>query len=315
MERRPVFTTPILPHSTVLMARLNMGKVDSPYYPPRARWYGGLLYPWLRMRRALHLEAIRMPGGISPAQFVTGLVVPGFAFIAFGRRRAGLAILAVYFVAGLVFIAALGYPAASFAYGAVVSAHAISIFYLALHWLSDAAFRWKLALALATLLGVWLLVYSPLLACAGRHWFMPLRAGSHVVVISRGAASPSYKRGDWMAYTLPGRAGGEMRAEAGFDLGPVLAIGGDRVEFDSNSFKVNGVPHRSLPNMPVSGELIVPENHWFVWPNLAISTHGNVGAAAVSAAFLHLATVSQAQIMGKPFQRWFGRRQLWTPSP
>ena len=62
--------------------------------------------------------------------------------------------------------------------------------------------------------------------------------------------------------------------------------------------------------MPETGELIVPEKHWFVWPDFAISGHGNVAEAALSAALLPMATVSEDQFAGKPFKRWFWRRQF-----
>ena len=51
-------------------------------------------------------------------------------------------------------------------------------------------------------------------------------------------------------------------------FGPVLAVPGDRVEFSTKAFSVNGVPQPLLPHMPAGGKLVVPENHWFIWPNL-----------------------------------------------
>jgi hypothetical protein len=61
--------------------------------------------------------------------------------------------------------------------------------------------------------------------------------------------------------------------------------------------------------MPIRGESVVPENHWFIWPELAI-VQGNVAAAPAEAAFLRMSDVDQTQFVGKPFRRWFWRRQL-----
>jgi hypothetical protein len=63
--------------------------------------------------------------------------------------------------------------------------------------------------------------------------------------------------------------------------------------------------------MPQGGELVVPENHWFVWPELAINVHGNVGEGPISATMLQLAIISESEFIGKPFKRWFWRRQLF----
>jgi hypothetical protein len=62
--------------------------------------------------------------------------------------------------------------------------------------------------------------------------------------------------------------------------------------------------------MPTSGEVAVPEKHWFVWPELDISVHGNVSEASISAMMLQSATVSESEFIGKPFKHWFWRRQI-----
>jgi hypothetical protein len=63
--------------------------------------------------------------------------------------------------------------------------------------------------------------------------------------------------------------------------------------------------------MPQTGELTVPENHWFIWPNLDISGHGDVGETRVSSALLGLADVAETNFYGKPLPRWFGRKQIF----
>src|ERR1041385_644227 len=150
------------------MARANTDEVVSPYYPPRARWYGGLFYFTYAFRRALHLERVHLPTGVSPFQFLLSLIVPGVGFVVRGRRMWGLTVLGIYMLSMLVFVMALGYPLASLAFGLLVSAHAIGVFYLELFWLRDFSPPGKIVTALATLVGVWLVVYFPLMTEIGR---------------------------------------------------------------------------------------------------------------------------------------------------
>ena len=63
-------------------------------------------------------------------------------------------------------------------------------------------------------------------------------------------------------------------------------------------------------HMPSRGELVVPEKHWFLWPNLAINLHGNISEATADATLLRLALVGEEQFVGKPFERWLWRRQV-----
>ena len=84
----------------------------------------------------------------------------------------------------------------------------------------------------------------------------------------------------------------------------------DRVRFSKAAFEVNGAGQPRLAHMPETGELIMAEKHWFAWPDFAITGHGNVAEAGVSAALLRMATISEQQFAGKPFKRWFWRRQV-----
>jgi hypothetical protein len=60
--------------------------------------------------------------------------------------------------------------------------------------------------------------------------------------------------------------------------------------------------------MPRSGELTVPEKHWFIWPSFSISGQGNEGR--ISELMMGAAMVAQDQFSGKPFNRWFWRKQI-----
>jgi hypothetical protein len=96
----------------------------------------------------------------------------------------------------------------------------------------------------------------------------------------------------------------------GLEFGRVQAVAGDTVRFSENVFSVNGRSLPRLPHMPTSGEVLVPEKHWFIWPELGITGHGNIGEGSLSSAMLHLANVSEEQYLGKPFNHWFWRRQI-----
>ena len=300
------------------MARLNIETKVSDYYPPRARWYSGVFRPWFLLRRALHLEKIHLPVGFTTQQFVLSLLVPGYAFFANGRRILGWSFLAGYFLAAALFLVKLGYQLGSFGYGMMISTHASSIVFLEGHWLRDQfELGVRLALSVLTLLVVWLAIYSPLTGFAERHWFMPLNIRGNVIIVHSVAATRQIERGDWAMYSLQEqfrgdahRAGGAILVRSGFGWGPVLALAGDRVEFSTNSFAVNGTEHPLRSHMPTSGELIVPEKHWFVWPEFDTYSRGNVSEANVSALMMQLATVSEIEFIGKPFKHWFWRRQL-----
>ena len=126
----------------------------------------------------------------------------------------------------------------------------------------------------------------------------------------------SVQRGERVLYSIGGSEGGYAHGEgavwvrSGFGLGPVLAMAGDTIRFATNVFFINGHAAPRLPHMPGTGEVQVPEKHWFIWPNLDISGHGNVGEGRISSTMLQLAIVSENQYVGKPFKRWFWRRQI-----
>jgi len=61
--------------------------------------------------------------------------------------------------------------------------------------------------------------------------------------------------------------------------------------------------------MPTSGTLIVPEKHWFVWPDFDMTGHGNVPEERISDSMLRMALISSDQFRGRALKRWFWRRQ------
>jgi hypothetical protein len=287
----------------------------SAFYPPRARWYRRLFFPVVRaVRSTFHLERMRLPGELSTFDLGLSLVVPGFSFFVLRQRILGWSFLAAYTVAALVFIVALGFPAASIAYGLAISIHATSIVYLEGLWLRESRFGLRLGLALCTLVGVWGLVYTPIVALAERHLLMPLRLGERVLVVQRHVAPRTIKRGDWLAYETGderqfGRGEGQVYLRSGLGIDPVLALPGDHVRFTPQGAWVNDQLFPLAPHMPTGGELVVPEKVWFIWPSLAITGHGRATESDLSALMQRIAMVEQTQIIGRPFRNWFGRHQ------
>ncbi len=267
----------------------------------------------MALRRALHLESLRLLAGLSISQLLRGVLVPGCGFLVGGRRMLGWACVGTYALAAVVFVVALGYRSGSVAYGILIALHATSIVFLEGHWLRDARFRLRLTLAVATLLAVWLLMYSPLMHFVERNWVRPVRIHNQVVLIKPHSPGWTPQHGDWLMYDLERGANnwfhrdGGIYVREGFGWGPVLAKAGDRVAFSTNAITINGtkLPRRSI--MPTSGELVVPEKHWFVWPEMDIRGAGNrLGADAI---MVRLAIVSESQFVGTPFKRWLWRRQ------
>jgi hypothetical protein len=279
----------------------------SPYYPPRARWYSWVFVPWLELRRVLHLERIRLPSGISAAQCLFCLLIPGYAFFSLGRRFLGYAAFASYCLAGVLFAAGFGYFTGSFAFAMMISAHATSIVYLEGRWLAESSFRARLGAAVATLIALWAFVYYPLAQLVERHWFMPMRIGNNVVIVQRRVSAASVQRGDWIACRIGSQNEPGVYLRSGFAIEPVLALAGDRVEFTKEALFVNGNRLPRNPQMPVAGEFVVPPKTWFIWPRLGIYQHGNEGN--VPAMMFRVGMVPETEFIGKPFKRWFGRSQ------
>ena len=290
-----------------------MSKVSSSYYPPRARWYSRIFYVGLAVRHGLALDRIRIPNELTLHGLIGGFLVPGLAVSLRGPRLWGKAALLACALLFLLFIVCLGHPFGNYAFGLLLAIHASGFVYYCSPCLLDKEFWIRIVFTIAILLSLGLMIYTPLRSAIQDHWLMPLRMNGRVIVVGKFDPAHSVARGDWIAYTLAGYSlsnhGYENTyGETGVGFGPVLATSGDRVEFSAKSFDVNGVSHPLLPHMPAAGTLTLPENHWFIWPSYSISGQGN--ESQISSRMLRMATVSEDQFIGKPFKRWFGRKQI-----
>jgi hypothetical protein len=203
----------------------------------------------------------------------------------------------------------LGFPAGNYAFGILLSIHSTGLAYLCEPWLEGARLRSRMLFSLALMVVLGALLYMPARSLVEKHWLLPMQLNGQVVIVQKLASAGAIHRGNWIAYRILVVHGDGVYSEAGFGLGPVLATGGDRVQFRKATFEVNGVSRPSRPHMPASGEWIVPEKHWFVWPDLDITGHG-IAEANISEAILRMATIPHDRFVGKPFKRWFWRRQV-----
>jgi hypothetical protein len=247
---------------------------------------------------------------------VAGFLVPGLAVYIRGPRRWGKAALAGCGLLLLLFIVWFGYPAGNLAFGLLLSIHITGFVYYCSPLLSEASFQSRLLFTLLTMMALSLLIYLPIRNVVLQHWLVPLRLNGHVFVAQRQFPAAAIQRGDWIAYKLGGGSSGwqtggghgTVYVRSGMGFGPVLAMAGDRVTFSTNVFTVNGIQHPLLPHMPRAGEVAVPEKNWFVWPGYSISGEGDENR--ITSLMLQLALVPENDFVGKPFQRWLGRRQI-----
>ena len=282
----------------------------SPYYPPRARWYSGLGNAGYRVRRQLHLDALCRWPKLTTSRLLLSVALPGYSCFGFGRRLWGQAILVAYCLSAVVFLIWLGHVAAHLAMGAMISLHVFSQLQLLHRWPTEMTPRRRIATSFGILLATSLLIYAPLRAALERRCFLPLRVQDRVMVISPGASAERVRRGDLMVYRIRPASVGSVRLRAGYGMGRIEAVAGDRIRFDEATYTVQGVTRTRRAHMPQSLEWVVPENHWFVWPDSAIKVSGNGNAGDVPRVLQELALVPESAYVGRPFQRWFGRRQV-----
>jgi hypothetical protein len=299
-----------------------MSKATSPYYPPRARWYASVFYLFGAVRRNIGLERIHLPPSITWPGLAACFLIPGFGFYLRGPRILGRAMMGVCALLFTIFIVWLGYPIANIACGLMVSTHVSGIAYYCDSFLRQWELQWRILFTVLALMAVGFLFYAPLRQAIQNHLLMPLRMGNRVVILVKSGTADKIQRGDWVGYMMPGyrfsnHMGNGILDDKTMGFGPVLAIGGDNVQFSTNSFSVNGVAHPPLPHMPQSGSLVVAQNYWFIWPILKQSGNWHPGEKELSDAMLELAAVPESQLTGKPpvhwrpLKYWFWRKQTW----
>jgi len=288
---------------------VGMNDMPKTYYPPRARWYSPAFYFCSWLRRRLHLDGIRLPSSASIRRVSLSLLLPGFAFVASGQQPIARAIFSSYALAATVFLLWLGYSISSLALGVMISLHVSSVLHLIGRQSLKLGFRWRVVLSMMTFSMVYLGIYYPLQRQFENHVAMPMRVGNKVVMVRTRQSAASVKRGDWIAYRIEPRLVDHFYLAGGLGFGRVLAVAGDRIVFTPQTAQVNGVVFARRLYMPDNETWVVPEKHWFIWPESAISISGNPQNDAITRLMRESALVGQPEFVGRPLRRWFWRRQ------
>ncbi len=290
-----------------------MREPQSSYYPPRAGWNRPFYNMVYAAKRNLHIEKLNLPRlaiAISAPKFLLCVLLPGFSFYKAGWRRIGQAIAFAWFAAACTFLLFIGYTMANVAFGLMMSMHVSSVVHLLNRAAPGASVVRRLGLSLAVLFVVGQLIYATGLLWLQSHLFMPLRSGDKVYVINRLRSIDTLRAGEFVAFHSERIGVNGVYIREGYLLDRILAAPGDEVQFSSTEFRVNGMAASRRDLMPGSGNMVVPEKTWLVWPSLTTVTRNNVGERAVATAVLHMALVPREKIIGKPFRRWFWREQV-----
>src|SRR5262249_41079209 len=153
------------------------------------------------------------------------------------------------------------------AFGLLLGLHVSSLVYWFQPLLVEAPFRTRILLTVGLFGMLGLGLYMPMLNYADAHWFSPLQIKGHTVVVQKLVAASKVRRGEWIAYTVAEGGDHNVFVYSGMGFGPVLAVPGDRIAFGKKSYSVNGIAFPTQPYMPQSGEMVVRERHWFMWPD------------------------------------------------
>jgi hypothetical protein len=285
-----------------------MSELRSPYYPPRSRWYSGFFYCRDALRRRLNLDAIKPRTGLFLHQLILS-PIPGFTFWAQGQKRLARDFMVAYFLAVLGYLVFLGSTVGTALFGLVVSLHVMSFLYTFRQTMTDWSLRRKIGLTGGVIIVTYLGFYTPVVSYCNRHWFMPLSTLNRTIVINPRPLKRPLERGELLAFRYDRITVGGFAVGPGFSVDPVLALPGESVVFLKDRFEINGQAYKSLAQMPQEGSVAVPKNHCFVWPTLV-----NLGAkqvrAEISAQFtVRASMVPEDRWVGRPFSRWFFRRQ------
>lgn len=287
----------------------------SPFYPPRSRWYSPFRHGWYALTRRIPSARsllVKLDSPLGWRDTFWSLLIPGFAFRAFGHPLIGGVAMIGCGLGWLVFFIALGSYAANVAFALILSLHATSVSFLLARMCPGIRFTLRILSTFCLLLVV-ASVYGFIQGKLEKI-LIPLRIGADVVVV-RATAPGNLRRGEWVAHHIGGisrsfqTGNGAVRIQDGYGLDRILACPGDVVRFHAENFQVNDQIFPRKAHMPTKGQMVVREKHWFAWPQFTVQNSG-VHETEISNVMLAHAVISEDQFVGKPFRRWFGRRQI-----
>jgi hypothetical protein len=236
------------------------------------------LYLGLAACHRLALDRIRLPKNMTVGGMILSLFIPGLAIQIRSPRFWGKIALSVCAFLFLVFIVWLGYPLGNCAFSLMLSIHATGFLYYCGPDLLGRSLSHRIIFTLLVLTGIGLGFYLPIQHTIQTHWLMPLRNGNQVIIISVQGEPAPLKRGDWAAFTN----------EKGVLFGRIVGLGGDQVD-----------------------SITVPENHWLIHTELAKRYYHDASFVSYRSDIVEqLTIVSREEFVGKPFRRWFWRKQI-----
>jgi hypothetical protein len=291
----------------------------SPYYPPRSSFLSRLVGAVRGLTRQVGWRPEYLPENLTLRRLLLGLAVPGYSYwldgvrlparLILGGWLLGLAVFLILQTAPAVRVLMFQFDPAYLAFGLIISLHSTSANYLIARAWKVSETRARILTAVLVTLILICGVYFPIWQLVQHYWFVPVEIAGTRLVIDPRASPLKVQRGDVVLYRIAGSYDNSVLVRAGLGLQRVLGVPGDHVRFQPKTFEVAGRRLPLLPEMPQSGELDVPEKHWFIWPTLNTGGHGNL-AGQRQAAYLQLALVDQADFAGRLYPRWFFWKQV-----
>ncbi len=305
-----------------------MDSSNSSYYPPRAgrgrmSAASGVRFERLKNRFAQVIRRLPSPPSIGILSFRDGILsvlVPGYAYVAMGRWRIGLVMAGVWVLALLLLLVFLANPVLrAWCLGTLASTHTSGLAMAILRTreldpdLPSPTLAHRIGLPLALWAIAAAVVYWPLDGLLSDTFArVVLVNGRHIIVNPR-VRSEDLVRGDSILYRSEGnrRGGGEMQVlmRGGLYWGVVIGLPEDRIQFSTNGVVVAGRTSPLEAYMPMTGSVAVPRDTWFAWPRMLQRAAGGASPDVITQAFLDQAQITRAEFVGRPYRRWFFRRQ------
>ena len=283
-----------------LPAPRHMKTADSPYYPPRAGWLSRACVGWYRLRRTMEAERfIQTDAPPSRLRLLVWLLVPGAVF--FDRARDGFGVICgaflflLWLTAMTVFWIAFGLPVTWLAVCAMTAAQSLS----AVAALQQAGYRRMVAaLGACAAVLVWSFVLQSQIA---PRVALRLTVQGDTLIVNPRRAQSALDRGEWIAYPIA------YYYHGGMTMGQIFARGGDTVAFRRDAFTINGTAYRRPVSwMPVEGELVVPRDSYFVWPQ-ELQPKGVPTSRAEDVE--RFTIISKNSVAGVAYHHWLWRKQ------
>ena len=282
----------------------------APFEPPRAGATHGIWNAWYAFLRRMRLRLPRLPAALKPNPLTTDdlvvAAIPTYGWFALGRTSFALGAAAVYVVCALTAILCLGWTAGGWAAGIMITLHALGVaeyFYSGKLW-PEPNHR------LPRYVGVFLAVAIAYWAVGHRLVALvvvPMETERGAILINPTTSPKSLTRSETVAFHRKYWRASNFALRDGLYIGEVLGLPGDVIVFSGSTFAVNGQTQPRRTAMPKTGGLTVPANHLFIWPfelrrDLAFEPDASSLAQNV-------ALVPNAELLGRPYRRWFFRRQ------